>query len=240
MALWQFIVFTGLIGALLVYASVLTRLLGYTNARLKRIEEALLVTALPIDFADIRAAKAKAEVSGKEGHVGYRTIRDLKVRSEQLSSSATRSSSPNSVAVPESREALNAGSKQVSSRGSHTWNGNSVSTSMASRGAPEMVCEPLSSPARRPVSSDAVATSSECRDSVEASGESLSSLSAGSANGTSETKGSESGDTLETTSGRQSPPNCRPPSEDSLAKKDRDALLMLSNQRRRRRARLGY
>jgi hypothetical protein len=51
---------------------------------------------------------------------------------------------------------------------------------------------------------------------------------------------SESHAALPTNSGRQSPPTLRPPEEDSVAKKNREMALFLSNQRRRRRARLGY
>lgn len=211
MVLWQFTVLTVLIAGLLVYASILTRRLGCTNARLKRIEEALLVKDRPIEHADARAAEAEREVPGKEGRVDYLTIRDLRVRSERLSSPATRSSSRSSVVVPESRDEL------------------------------EAISEAPSSPTMPLVSGDAVATSSESRDPAETSSELLSSLDAGPANGTSVATSSESRDALETTSGRQSPPGCHPPSEDSVAKKNRDALLiMLSSQRRRRRARLGY
>jgi hypothetical protein len=48
-------------------------------------------------------------------------------------------------------------------------------------------------------------------------------------------------DTQATNSDRKCPPpsDC-PPSDDSAARKDRDMALFLSNQRRRRRARLGY
>jgi hypothetical protein len=210
MVFWQFITFTVLIGALVVYASVIARRLGRANARLSRIEEALLVTSRPGGFADPRAAESESEVSNNEGRAGYLTIRDLKARSEQLRSRATHSSTRNSVAAPETRDALKR------TRGPKL-----------SRGA-------------TPERGDSVAMSSESRAPVETSGELSSSLGIDPANGISVAKTSESSDALDTTGGQQSPPSHCPPSEDPTAKKNRNALLYMSNQRRRRRAHPGY
>jgi hypothetical protein len=157
-ALWQFVTFTLLIGALLVCLSVIIRRLGCADARLNRIEEALLAKFRSIDSTDTRAADAKPEVSaGQEGGGDYLTMRDLR----QLSSRTTRSgSSGSTIAVSERR--------------------------------------------------DFVLPSSEIRDASPTGG------------------------------GRPSPLSYDPPSDDSVAKKNRDMMLFLSNQRRRRRARLGY
>jgi hypothetical protein len=240
MVLWQFITFTVLIGAVVVYAGVITRRLGCANARLNRIEEALLATSRPIDFADARAAESKPEVSSEEGRVGYLTIRDLKVRSEQLRSRATHSSSRNSVGVSESQAALKTRSEQASSRDTRPLNVNSVPASLVSQAPVDTSSEPLSSAVMQPLSDDSVGTGLDSRAPMETSSEPLSSVSAGSTNGDSVADSSQSRDAPETTSEQQSPPGHRPPSEDSAATKNRDALLFLSNQRRRRRARLGY
>jgi hypothetical protein len=315
MVLWQFVSFTVLIGALVVYASVIARRLGRANARLSRIEEALLVTSRPGGFADPRAAESESEVSNNEGRAGYLTIRDLKARSEQPRARATHSSARNSAAVPESRdalkttrgpkpnlprgatpegelvamraesrEALRTRSEQASPHGTRPLNVDSVptsvdspapvetsgetlslltvqavrddsgGTSLESRDAPVAIGEQLSWPIMRPeggeppsvptmqvaVSDDSEATSLESHAPVETSGELSSSLGIDPANGISVAKTSESGDALDTGDGPQSPPSHCPPSEDPIAKKNRDALLYMSIQRRRRRAHPGY
>ena len=151
MVLWQFITFTVLIGALVVYTSVIARRLGRANARLSRIEEALLVTSRPGGFADPRAAESESEVSNNEGRAGYLTIRDLKVRSEQMRSRATHSSTRNSVAVPENRDALKTtrGPKPKLSRGT-TPEGELVAMSSESRAALRTRSEQASPHGTRP------------------------------------------------------------------------------------------
>jgi hypothetical protein len=284
MVLWQFITFTVLIGALVVYASVIARRLGRANARLSRIEEALLVTSRPGGFADSRVAESESEAPNNEGRAGYLTIRDLKVRSEQLRSRATHSSTRNSAAVPESRDALRTRSEQASPHGTRPLNVDSVpksvdspapvetsgaalsvltveavrddsgGTSLESRDALVATSEQLSWPIMRPeggeppsvpamqvaVSDDSGATSSESRAPVETSSELSSSLGVDPANGISVDKTSESGDALDTAGGQQSSPSHCPPGEDPIEEKNRNALLYMSNQRRRRRAHPGY
>ena len=315
MVLWQFITFTVLIGAVVVYASVIARGLGRANARLSRIEEALLVTGRPVGFAEPRAAESESEVSNNDGRAGYLTIRDLKVRSEQLRARATHSSTRSSVAVPESRDALKTTrgpkpklsrgttpegelvamssesraalrtrSEQASPHGTRPLNVDSVptrvdspaplepssetlslltveavrddfgGTSLESRDALVAASEQLSWPIMRPevgeppsmsttqvaVSDDSEATSSESRAPVEPSSELSSSLGIDPANGISVAKTSESSDALDSTGEQQSPPSHGPPGEDPIAKKNRNALLYMSNQRRRRRAHPGY
>jgi hypothetical protein len=208
MALWQFIVIAVLIGALLVYAGVLANRIGCTNATLKRIEEALLVTDGPMRHAATRAAEVarSPEVSGIDGDASYLTIRDLKV-----SSRVTRSSSEKSVAMsPESRDAL------------------------------KMRIELMSSPGSRPANGNPIATSSESRDALSTSGELLSSPGTFAANENPIATSSESRDALSTSSEPPSSPGTCAVNGDLVAKKKRDALLILGSQRRRRRAREGY
>ena len=242
MVLWQFITFTVLIGALVVYTSVIARRLGRANARLSRIEEALLVTSRPGAFADSRAAESESEVSNNEGRAGYLTIRDLKVRSEQLRSRATHSSTRNSVAVPENRDALKTtrGPKPKLSRGATPERGELVAKGVDSPVPVETSGEALSVLTVEAVSDDSEATSLESRAPVETSSELSSSLGVDPANGIPVAKTSESGDALDTAGGQQSSPSHCPPGEDPIAEKNRNALLYMSNQRRRRRAHPGY
>ena len=293
MALWQFITFTALLGALLVYAGVITRRLGCADARLNRIEEALLAKSGSIESADTRATEARPEVasrasqanpevatraneanpevsSGKEGRRGYLTIHDLRARSEQLNSRAARSSSRNSVAVPERRDALKAMRGLMESPGT-TPEGNSVvissesreapatsselvnpptmgavngdfeaAVSLESREAPATSSEPLNLPTMGAVNGDSEAASLESRDAPATNSEPVNLPTMEVANGDSEAASLESRDASATNSDRQSPPRHRPVSDDSVAKKNRDIAVFLSNQRRRRRARLGY
>jgi hypothetical protein len=208
-ALWQFIAFTVLIGALLVNAWVIARRLGGANTRLSRIEQAVLAKTTSIHSADSQADAAKPEVSGgQESGGGYLTIHDLR----QLSSRATRSGNRNSIAVSERRDALKTTRGLVRSPGATSERGGSVAIGSESSEALKARGEQSSSHDTRPLTVDSAPTSLE------------------------------SGDAPATNSGEQSPPGDRPPSDDSVAEKnrDRDMTLFLSNQRRRRRARLGY
>lgn len=212
MALWQFIVIAVLIAALLVYASVLTRRVGRTNAALKRIEEALLVTGGLIAPAAAGAADAmrSPEVSGKGDAARYLTIRDLRVRSDPRNSHATRSNSEDCVPIsPESRER----SRRIGL---------------------------MSSPATRPENENCVAASLDSRDALNTSSELPSVHASRGENGNSVASSSESSDALNTSGELPSSPATRPMNGDSVAKKNRDALLILMSQRRRRRARQGY
>jgi hypothetical protein len=86
MVLWQFAVITVLIGALLVYAVVLTNRLTFANATLRRIEEALakaepVTERVPATAAQVTVAEAiqSPEVPLTERRGSYMTVRDLKV-----------------------------------------------------------------------------------------------------------------------------------------------------------------
>jgi hypothetical protein len=204
-ALWQFITFTILIGALLVFASVITRRLGRANTRLKSIEEILLANSRSIGSADTRAVEAKAEVSGgQESRGGYLTIRDLR----PPSSGATGSSSRNFSAVAERGEALKTPRDHVTLPSLTPERGGTVPVGAPRGEALKARSEQLSS--QRPLTVTSVPTILESRSAPA------------------------------TNSGRQSPPGDRPASDESVAKKNREMTLFLMNQRRRRRARLGY
>src|SRR5579863_5312109 len=97
MALWQFIIFTALIAALLCYANVLVQSLRSANARLRRIDEALVSVVHSINASGIRAAEVKpaeplkTPEPAKDGRSGYLTMRDLRAGSHRGSSQAVRS-----------------------------------------------------------------------------------------------------------------------------------------------------
>src|SRR6516165_5687484 len=102
MVFWQFVVLAILMGGLLLCAGVLTRTLVYTNYRLKKLEEALLVRDRPIRHAEARATEMQQRVvAGKDG-ASYLTIRDLKSRGKRPSAHPRRSSSRSSPRIPES------------------------------------------------------------------------------------------------------------------------------------------
>jgi hypothetical protein len=236
-ALWQFITFTVLIGALLVYASVITRRLGCADARLNRIEEVLLTKSSSFASADTQAAESKSEVSGgQEGRGRALTIGDLR----QLSSRTTRPSSWSSVAVSERRDAPNTPRGLMRSRGATTEREGSVAIGSESGEAPRARREQLSFHGTRPLTLNCAPTSSASRDTPATSSEPPSLLTVEAVSGDSAATTSASRDAQATNSGSQSPPSYRLPSDDSVDKKNRDMMLFLSSQRRRRRARLAY
>ena len=162
MALWQFITFTVLIGALLVCTSVITRRLGRANTRLKRVEEILLANSRSIGSADTRAAEAKAEVSaGQEGRGGYLTIRDLRAPS----SGATGSSSQNSGAVSARGDALKTTPGRMTLPTLTAERGGTVPIRSQSGEPLKARSEQLSSQGARPLAVTSVPTLSESRSS---------------------------------------------------------------------------
>ncbi len=237
MALWQFIFFTALIGSLGVYGIIVTRRLGHTIARLTKVEEALLVKSAPVDCATTPAARPEPDAPSNEGRAGYLTIRDLKARSEQLR--ASRSNSQNSFAVPESRDPKETSSEPLILRAMRRMRSDVV-PSPVNRDVVETSGETLGLPPMRPVSGDAVVASSENRDVIETSIEPLSLLAMRPADDDAAVASLESRDALEISSGRESPSDEHACDEDWLEKKNQDVLMFLNNQRRRRRARLGY
>jgi hypothetical protein len=187
-AVWQFVVLIGLIGVLLVYASVLTRTIGYANDRLKKIEEALLAKDGPVVHAEARTSAKEREVIRKEPRVGYLTILDLKGRGQRLSSHAARSTRPSSAPIPETLDAptaapivverapeapplggpvvarteanqgTSAHREQVSSDETSALRGDSVVLSLESDHTREAISEPPISSAMPQMSPDSVAS----------------------------------------------------------------------------------
>jgi hypothetical protein len=275
MLIWQFLILTVLLVGVLVSASVYARalglVLGRANARLKRIEDALVVAndrllkrTEPVGTEPSRAISAKGDPPG------YLTIRDLKVDSHRVNSQASYSSNRrssvrnshnsvntirsrrnasetiiegvDSVATSSARETLEGCDDLASSGCTRSSLGDSASASVERCDRLETLGEPSSSTTVQPVSENCVTGSAAVQDPVETSGELPSLVSTVAASGaTAEAKAdSESRETLEGTSEpHDGPSNCAP-SQDSVAKQNSDALLILSSQRRRRRARLGY
>jgi hypothetical protein len=133
MFLWQFITFTGLIGALVVYSSMITRRLGAANTRLIRIEEVLIGLNHSVNLPDIRAAKS--DVSNNADRAGFLTVRDLKAGSGHLRSGAAHANSRNNAVVTESRGARKTTRAPKHSRGANAESGNSLAWSSGSREA---------------------------------------------------------------------------------------------------------
>ena len=232
MVIWQFMALAILIGAFVAYASVITRRLGYTNARLRRIEEALISTSRALELA----AESKAKGSNKEHSAGYLTVRELKVMNEQRKSRATHSSGRDAAGASESgnvpkttrapKRSRRAAPAELGdlvkmgseSRARETGNmrANSVPTFLTSHAPAETVGEPLDLSALQTMTDDSDAMSSESRDAAVPVGE------------------PRSGPILQPAGG--GPPSGRSTIKDSAAKRNQDALLYLSNQRRRRRA----
>lgn len=214
MALWQFITFSGLIGAVLLYTGVITRRLGRAEARLSEIEATLLAKAHTVDSAPAPAAATKPQVpDNPENRGAYLTLRDLRVRSEQraiqgIRETPKRRSDELMAAIFERRHAPATGSEPLNLPTMRAVSADSTPTSLERHDAP--ASEPLNLPTMRTTSEEPEATSSEGR---EARGTHI---------------------------GTESPSADRRPSDDSVAQKERDTVLFLSTQRRRRRARLGY
>ena len=213
MATWQFITFTVLLGALVALAGIIARKLGLADARLSRIEEALVTKRPSVETTDTPAVEAPPEVAnGKEVRGAYLTLRDLRARSEQSSSPATGSSGWNFMG--EGRESSETPAPLASSS------------------------EPLSPPAPEPVSQEAAKVSLEGPDVPTSSTEAQSPPSMDPVTEESAATILESPEVLTPTSEQHSPPADDPSSDDELAKKEREAALFLRNQRRRRRARI--
>jgi len=225
MVLWQFITVTALVGALVVLAGVIARKLGLANARLTRIEEALLARSLPIDAADLSAAEAKPEVPGeKEVRGPYLTLRDLRARSEQLSSPASASSGWNCVTERGEAPTTTSGEQPGLERppvlatdseplSLPTLEPVSEAVAPASMESPDVPIpgsEPPNPPNMEPVSEESAATILESPAAAVPNNE------------------------------QRSPAADPPSSDEDVANKERETALLLSNQRRRRRARLRF
>jgi hypothetical protein len=270
MASWQFLVLTVLLAGVLasagVYARVLSRTIDHANARLRRIEEALVVANdRLLERSAPGAGESTPAISRKNGRMGYLTIRDLKeIDAHRASYAGGRSSS---VSVPNSRSSVNTipsrmepsestieGTQFVATIAgcetptrcdeqstSDSSNGPSPSMTLEACARFEPSAEAHTSSGVQPVNEECVADSPALRDPVETSGE-VDAASAVSASDPSAeaSADSENRDAPDATSEPHDAPSNRSSSQDSIAKQNRDALLILSNQRRRRRARLGY
>jgi hypothetical protein len=235
-ALWQFLTLTVLIGALLVYARIIDRRLARADSRLNRIEDDLLLKSRSIDSADARAAKAKDGVSGdQQRRGGYLTMRDLR----RLSSSGTCSSIQSSISDSEARDTLKATRGLRSSSGAVPQRRGSVAISADSGEALTACGDQLSSHAARPLTNNAIPTRLERLDAPPTARDPLNlTIEALSGDSAATTLGSH--DAPRENRGWHGPHGCGPTGDDSVARKNRDMALFLSNQRRRRRARLGY
>jgi hypothetical protein len=178
MVLWQFSVITVLIGALLVYAIVLTNRLTFANAALRRIEEALakaepVTERVPATAAEATVAEAiqSPEVPLTERRGSYMTVRDLKV----IARAGRRGRNEDADEGLVSSHALIASREQdISSPppavGTETWA--VTAESLQSHQALDPSRELQTSPAGAAVSGELLGpASSETREAVNASGE---------------------------------------------------------------------
>jgi hypothetical protein len=248
MILWQFITLTVLIAALLVYAIVITFRLGRADARLNKIEDALAFLAMSrsSESGDLRAAEGMpAEVPDeKEARGGYLTMRDLRVRSERMSSRTTGPDICNPVADLEKRAVLQTTRDLAKSHAASLERRSLFAIYSQSRDSPAAVDESVKEPPAREVSSESATTSVEGADAPVMGGEALSlpATAALSEEPAATAPGMEGGsDAAASSSSEQPAPTDQGPSgEDSVVKKNQETLLFLSHQRRRRRERLGY
>lgn len=227
MVLWQFITFVVLIAALLVYTSVITLRLGRADARLKRIEEALLFLSRSSESADSGVAEVTPppEVSDeKEVRGGYLTLRDLRVRSEQMSSRTTRPDIRNPAAELEKSAVIQTADGLAQPPPVRQVSSESTTSGMESGDAPATTSEPPSLPIMEAISEEPAATSQERHDEPAAGSEPSSLPDAEAMNA----------------ENNEAPPDQPPSPDDSVAKKNQQTLLFLSSQRRRRRERLGH
>jgi hypothetical protein len=255
MALWQFTVIAVLMGALLVHTSFLTLKMGRASAALKRIEDALLwkgEVVTPAPTAPVEAAQPLEPTDMEDSAARYLTIRDLKVRSERRRSHAT--ASLESPAAPDMNgkfasllfgRAKNESPDAASLEGGDTPNISAELTSLHTSPAENENSAPtgeLPSLHASPGESEtAVPASSETSDTPNTSTE-LPNLRASPGEPENSTPANwESGDAPNASTEPPHSPAASPTvSEDSVEQKERDALLFMSSQRRRRRARQGY
>jgi hypothetical protein len=243
MAFWQLTTFAILIGALLVYASLITRRLASVDARLRKIEETVLAMSASIDSADAPAAEVESELSsgGTGGRGGYLTMRDLRISAEQQSSRAIRSGSWNPFLARAQCDTSATSSEPLSLPNMEAESGGPTTASLESYEAPATSDEPLNLPTMLIESGDSALRSFEGDGALATSSEppDFPNMQAAES-GDPTTVSLESSDAPQASSESQSPPDDRAPSDDSSAKKDEDTALFLTNQRRRRRSRRGY
>jgi len=226
------VVISILLGTLVGFASALTTRIRTTNAALRRIEELLISRAgvLTSVHQPETTTPRPTEVSSREVEpTRYRTIRDLKARHENRSTPVGRRSSDVSVPAIEQRLATTAAGR---------------TTATAHAPAPN-ADEPASSNER----SSASAERTQSEDGLTASPATVVESSAHDEQARVPVAQAEN-EILATSLVRVSPPNpaedeatssmSPAPTDESVKKKEREALLAMLSQRRRRRARYGY
>jgi hypothetical protein len=248
MSLWQLTVIAflaviaTLTGALLVYARVLTGKIGSANATLKRLEEALLRTDIPEERVPAAASEPtqspEVPVPDRDGSASYLTVRDLKV----ISRVGRRSGESNVALNPVSREALSTSGKLTILTTTLATTTLAVSAESSGSGAAlDTSSEVEVFPDGDVVTGELVAERSESRETPEMGGELQISSKSGAVNEESVAAISESREAPAPASSGEpqgSSGSCVVDT-DLIERRKRDALVILSNQRRRRRAR-GY
>jgi hypothetical protein len=212
MALWQFTVIAVLMGALLVHTSFLTLRIGRANTALKRIEAALLAKGEVVTPAPTAPVEATQplELTAMEDSAA----RYLTIRDLKVSSELQRSHATASLEIP---DAPDMNGKFASLFFGRDKRENSVPASSESIDAPNTSTEAPDTSTETPTLH---ASQSENENSVAA--------------------GSETGDAPNAST--EPPHSAASPTiaEETVEQEERDALLFMSSQRRRRRARQGH
>ena len=265
MVLWQFAVITVLIGALLVYAIVLTNRLTFANATLRRIEEALAKAEPVRERVSVTAAEATGAaaiqspaVPHTERRGSYMTVRDLKV----VARAGRRGGNEN---VVESHQALDPSRELQTSLAGVGVCGESLSAaSSETLEAVDTSGELQGLPSSAAVVQELAAATSEIREFLESSGSletsdapdgsaakdvvaasselletNLKSQSVARNSAVNEVASPESHAAMNSSDEPQIAPAARDLDAEVMERRKRDALLIMSAQRRRRRAR-GY
>jgi hypothetical protein len=212
MALWQFTVIAVLMGALLVHTSFLTRRIGRANAALKRIEAALLAKVEVATPAPTAPVEATQplELTDMEDSAA----RYLTIRDLKVRSELQRSHATARLEIPDAPDMNGKFASLLFGRGKQE---NSVPASSESSDAPNTSAEAPNTGTEPPSSHTSLA---ENENSVPPS--------------------PQTGDAPNASTEPPHSPASPTVNEETVEQKERDALLFMSGQRRRRRARQGY
>ena len=178
--------------------------------------------------ADARLKRIEDALFAKSRSVGSANTRAAESKPE---SSAGQEGRGSYFIIRDLRQ-LSAGTTRFSTR-------NSISGSEG-RDTVKTTHGAMRSPSASPQREGSVANSSPIREALKGRGARLSSDGTRPLTVKPVPPSLERRDVPATNGGPQSPPDCRSPGGDSVAKKNHDMTLFLSNQSRRRRARLGY
>lgn len=224
MPIWQFAVFAVLVGALLACVSVLISKLGITNAALKRIEEALLTGDRRGEVqAPTTAAAAAAVTVASEITVVSQTTAEVETTAAPTPTAVVTETTVEVVASPEVPIKAE-GAAYLTIRDLRVISG---SPRFDTDWEPESL-----------VNADVVAVNSQNSELPGTSEEPRSSVA----------EGLESQDPTHATTEQPAPLIAEPPAaatislerEELAEAKNREALLVMMHQRRRRRARAGH